>query len=71
MNAPGTRVVVMSHLGRPKARPVPELSLRPVAARLGELLGRPVAFADDCVGPVAAEAVERLRGLSDRRLLAA
>ncbi len=56
----GARVVVMSHLGRPKGRPVPELSLRPVAARLAELLGRPVAFAADCVGPAAAEAVERL-----------
>jgi phosphoglycerate kinase len=57
----GARTVVMSHLGRPKGRRVPELSLRPVAARLGELLGRRVAFAEDCVGPAAAEAVERLR----------
>jgi phosphoglycerate kinase len=57
----GARVVVMSHLGRPKGRAVPELSLRPVAERLAELLGRPVAFAADCVGPAAAEAVERLR----------
>ena len=56
----GARVVVMSHLGRPKARRVPELSLRPVAARLGELLGHAVAFAEDCVGPAAAGAVERL-----------
>jgi len=56
----GARVVVMSHLGRPKGRPRSELSLRPVAARLGELLERPVAFAEDCVGPVAGEAVERM-----------
>jgi phosphoglycerate kinase len=56
----GARVVVMSHLGRPKGRPSPALSLRPVASRLGELLDRPVDFAEDCVGPVAAEAVERL-----------
>jgi phosphoglycerate kinase len=56
----GARVVVMSHLGRPKGRPVPELSLRPVAARLAELLGRPVGFAEDCVGPAAGEAVERM-----------
>ena len=56
----GARVVVLSHLGRPKGRAVPELSLRPVAARLSELLGRPVAFAEDCVGPAAARAVERL-----------
>jgi phosphoglycerate kinase len=56
----GARVVVMSHLGRPKGRPVPELSLRPVATRLAELLGRPVAFAEDCVGEPAARAVEGL-----------
>jgi phosphoglycerate kinase len=55
----GARVVVMSHLGRPQGRPVPELSLRPVAARLSELLGRPVAFAADCVGEPAGTAVER------------
>ncbi|TMC12632.1 MAG: phosphoglycerate kinase [Chloroflexi bacterium] len=56
----GARVVVMSHLGRPKGRPVPELSLRPVAARLAELLGRPVGFAEDCVGEPAGRAVERM-----------
>jgi phosphoglycerate kinase len=56
----GARVIVMSHLGRPKGRVDPALSLRPVAARLGELLGRPVAFADDCVGPPARDAVARL-----------
>lgn len=56
----GARVVVMSHLGRPKGRPVPELSLRPVAARLAELLGRPVGFAEDCVGEPAGLAVERM-----------
>ena len=56
----GARVVVMSHLGRPKGRPVPELSLRPVAARLGELMGRPVGFAGDCVGEPAGLAVERM-----------
>ena len=42
----GARVVICSHLGRPKGRPRPELSLRPVAARLAELLGEPVAFGD-------------------------
>src|SRR6059058_4002360 len=44
-------VVLASHLGRPKGKPTPEMSLRPVAARLSELIGRPVAFADDCIGP--------------------
>lgn len=48
--ARGARVVVMSHLGRPEGRPDPRLSLRPVAGRLAERLGRPVEFADDCVG---------------------
>jgi phosphoglycerate kinase len=52
--AGGARLVLASHLGRPKKGPAPELSLAPVAARLGELLGRPVGFAPDCVGPSAA-----------------
>jgi phosphoglycerate kinase len=51
-------VILASHLGRPKGKPNPEMSLRPVAARLSELLGRPVAFAGDCVGPQAVEAVK-------------
>ena len=50
-------VILASHLGRPKGKPNPEMSLRPVAARLGELLSRPVTFADDCVGPAAEQAV--------------
>ncbi|MGH7910150.1 MAG: phosphoglycerate kinase, partial [Candidatus Dormibacteraceae bacterium] len=47
----GARVVVVSHLGRPGGKPDPDLSLRPIAARLGELLGTVVAFAPDSVGP--------------------
>jgi phosphoglycerate kinase len=47
----GCRVVLASHLGRPKGRVVPELRMDPVAGRLAELLGRPVDKADDCVGP--------------------
>jgi len=58
----GARVVVCAHLGRPKGEVRPELSLRPVAARLGELLGRPVALAADVVGP-SAQAV--VAGLGD------
>ena len=46
----GAALVLASHLGRPKGKPNPEMSLKPVAARLGELLGRPVAMAPDCVG---------------------
>jgi phosphoglycerate kinase len=55
------RVIVMSHLGRPKGKPAPELSLRPVAERLGSLLERPVAFAEDCVGEPAATAAGGLQ----------
>lgn len=44
-------VILASHLGRPKGKPNPEMSLAPVAVRLAELLGKPVAMAPDCVGP--------------------
>ncbi len=54
-------VVLASHLGRPKGQPNPDFSLKPVATRLAELLRKPVAFADDCVGPAAAEAVAAAR----------
>ena len=57
----GARVVVCSHFDRPKGKPVPEMSLRPMADALAEVLGRPVAFADDCVGPEAERAVATLR----------
>ena len=56
----GARVVVTAHLGRPKGAPDPAYSLRPVAGRLGELLGRPVAFATDTVGESATATVESL-----------
>jgi phosphoglycerate kinase len=49
----GARIVLVAHLGRPKGEARPELSLAPVAARLGELLGTPVAFASDVTGPSA------------------
>ncbi|MBP9733286.1 MAG: phosphoglycerate kinase [Candidatus Omnitrophica bacterium] len=51
-----SRVILMSHLGRPKGKPTPEFSLKPVAAHLSKLLSRPVVLASDCVGDkVAAE----------------
>ncbi|HOA87264.1 MAG: phosphoglycerate kinase [Microbacteriaceae bacterium] len=56
----GARVVVVSHLGRPDGRPDAKYSLAPVAQRLSELLGKPVAFARDTVGESAVEAVEAL-----------
>ncbi|WP_423833035.1 phosphoglycerate kinase [Streptomyces manipurensis] len=56
----GARVVVASHLGRPKGAPDPAFSLAPAAARLGELLGAEVAFATDTVGSSAKETVGAL-----------
>jgi phosphoglycerate kinase len=47
----GAAVILGSHLGRPKGKPNPEMSLKPVAKRLEELLGQPVAMAPDCIGP--------------------
>ena len=47
----GAGVILASHLGRPKGKPNAEMSLKPVAQRLEELLGRPVKMAPDCVGP--------------------
>src|SRR5882762_10912854 len=44
----GAKVILMAHLGRPKGQRDPSLSLRPVAAKLADMLGRPVAFVDDC-----------------------
>ena len=58
LDAGAACVVLASHLGRPKGKPRPEMSLRPVAARLGELLGAPVGFASDCIGPEAEKAVQ-------------
>src|ERR1041384_695793 len=49
----GARVVLCSHLGRPKGKRDPKQSLRPVAQRLAEILSRPVAFVDDCIGEKA------------------
>ena len=59
--AAGAKVIVASHLGRPKGAPDPAFSLLPAAERLGELLGAPVAFAQDTVGPAAHEAVDGLQ----------
>ena len=62
----GARVIVTSHLGRPKGEPDARYSLEPVASRLGELLGRPVAFTGDGSGDIAGErAREVVAGLAD------
>ncbi|MFE2586408.1 phosphoglycerate kinase [Streptomyces sp. NPDC059378] len=57
----GAKVIVASHLGRPKGAPDPAFSLLPAAERLAELLGAPVAFAQDTVGPAAHDAVDGLQ----------
>jgi phosphoglycerate kinase len=57
----GARVLVTAHLGRPKGTPDPKYSLRPVASRLGELLGTEVAFAEDTVGESAHRVVDQLQ----------
>ena len=56
----GAQLVLASHLGRPKKGPAPEWSLRPVAARLSELLGKPVGFVADCVGAAVTNAASAL-----------
>jgi phosphoglycerate kinase len=57
--AGGATVVLASHLGRPKGKPNPEFSLRPVADRLSQLIGKPVTFAEDSVGAPARAAIEK------------
>ena len=57
----GAAVILCSHLGRPKAGPDPKYSLKPVAEYLSALMGKPVAFAEDCVGPVAEAAAKELK----------
>jgi len=56
----GYRIGVLSHFGRPKGQRVAEMSLAPVATALGDLLGAPVAFAEDCIGAAAQEALSAL-----------
>ena len=55
----GGRVILLAHFGRPKGERVPEMSLSPVVPALEQLLGRKVAFADDCIGNDAASAPSR------------
>ncbi|MDE1906254.1 MAG: phosphoglycerate kinase [Rhodospirillales bacterium] len=56
----GAKVIVLSHFDRPDGRVVPALSLKPIAESLGRLLGKPVGFAADCIGPAAENAVAAL-----------
>jgi len=57
----GAKVILMAHFGRPKGKPTPKYSLQPVAVRLAELIGYPVAFATDCIGEPAKGVVDSLQ----------
>ncbi len=65
----GGTAILASHLGRPKGKPAPEFSLKPVAARLGELLKRQVIFADDCLGHAAVRAADQAHAPGGPRLV--
>ena len=60
LRAEGARVILITHFDRPKGQRVDSMSLRPVVEPLARLIGAPVAFADDCIGPQAQDAVARL-----------
>src|ERR1044072_6319882 len=57
----GARMILASHLGRPKGKREPSMSLRPVAVQLADMVHRPVAFADDCIGEKAEKTAEALK----------
>jgi phosphoglycerate kinase len=57
----GAALILCSHLGRPKGQPLPEYSLKPVGEKLAALLGKPVAFAEDCIGSKADEGSKALK----------
>src|SRR3984885_9517039 len=57
----GAKIILAAHLGRPKGKRQPSLSLRPVAEKLTEMIACPVAFADDCIGESAEKAVASLK----------
>ena len=57
----GAKVILASHFGRPKGERKPEMSLAPCAKHLSELINKPVAFVDDCIGPKVEEAVKALQ----------
>ena len=61
LRAGGAKVILLAHFDRPKGKRVPEMSLAPLTAPLAALVGAPVAFADDCVGPAAKAAVDAMK----------
>ncbi|MAN64860.1 MAG: phosphoglycerate kinase, partial [Parvibaculum sp.] len=60
LSAKGAKIGILSHFGRPKGERKPEMSLKPIAAALSDLLGAPVAFAEDCIGFAAGDALSAL-----------
>ncbi|MCK5148769.1 phosphoglycerate kinase [bacterium] len=60
----GAKIILMSHLGRPKGSRVKEMSLKPVAVRLSELLGQPIVFTEDCIGETVESQVSELQDAS-------
>src|SRR5688572_2041144 len=60
LQAKGAKIALLAHFDRPKGKRVPSMSLQPIVAPLSQLLGAPVAFADDCIGADAAAAVNAL-----------
>jgi phosphoglycerate kinase len=61
LRAGGAKVILMAHFDRPKGKRVPEMSLRPIVPALSKVLGLPVAFADDCIGPTARAAINDMQ----------
>lgn len=61
LRAGGAKVVLLAHFDRPKGKVVPSMSLEPIAPALAKVLGAPVAFGSDCVGPAAAEAIAAIK----------
>ncbi|MGZ4965309.1 MAG: phosphoglycerate kinase, partial [Limisphaerales bacterium] len=57
----GAKLILAAHLGRPKGKREPSMSLAPVAVKLSEMIGKPVQFVDDCVGPKAEQAANNLK----------
>ncbi|MEM5582972.1 phosphoglycerate kinase [Roseibium sp. AS2] len=62
LSGKGSKVILLAHFGRPKGERVADMSLAPVASAVAALLGKPVAFADDCIGQPAADAVAAMAG---------
>ncbi|HQN50518.1 MAG TPA: phosphoglycerate kinase [Phenylobacterium sp.] len=61
LSVKGAKVVLLAHFDRPKGKVVPEMSLAPIAPALAKVLGAPVAFGSDCVGPAAADAIAAIK----------